>query len=340
MTKRVLILQLDGSLPNLALMRIAGHHRHLGDIVEYRAAHGRQSVEAGLYDAPYERVYAGLIFEKTRPLAKRLKQVYPRAILGGTGWDYTTTLADVGVPENTTPDYSHHPSYPHSIGFSQRGCRLTCSFCVVPKKEGRPASGEAIADIWRGEPYPRSLVLLDNDFFGLPDWPERTAAIRDGGFRVNFNQGINARFLTTETAGAIASVSYWDADFRKRRVYTAWDNRRDEARLFAGLDCLKAAGVPPAHVMVYVLVAYDHLRRIGSPTITDDDVYRVEQLRKWGADPYPMPFLRNRETIGFQRWVCRFVEKRGVSWAEYQRLGYYSRGTAPGSLFHETEGAA
>jgi hypothetical protein len=323
--RHVLILQLDGSLPNLALLRIAGHHGRAGDRVEFRAASGPRSVERGLFDAPYTRVYASLIFEKTRPLAERLKAAYPNAVIGGTGWDLTTTLSTAGVPEDAAPDYSHHPGFPHSIGFSQRGCRLRCSFCVVPRKEGGIRDGSPIRSIWRGDPHPKNLVLLDNDFFGVPEWPARVNEIRQGGFRVNFNQGVNARFLTPETATAIASLDYFDADFRKRRLYTAWDNRRDEERLFAGLDCLKRAGVSPGRVMVYVLVGYCHDTKSPRPHITPDDVYRVQKLRAWGADPYPMPFVRTRDTIGFQRWVCRFVEKSGVSWETYKASGYDSR---------------
>lgn len=337
----VLILQLDGSLPNLAVLRIVGHHRRQGDVVEFRAATGPQSVERGLYDAPYHRVYASLIFEKTRPLAQRLKQVFPNAIIGGTGWDKTTTLASVGIPEDTPPDYSHHPHYPHSIGFTQRGCRLKCSFCVVGEKEGGVKSVGPVASAWRGEPHPKNVVLLDNDFFGQEDWPALIGEMREGEFRVCFCQGINARFLTPETAAAIASVDYFDSDFRRRRLYTAWDNRRDEERLFRGLACLKDAGVPPGNVMVYVLVGYDHAAKAARPTITDDDVYRVRQLREWGADPYPMPFVRNRETIGFQRWVHRNADKAGVSWDDYRRMGFRSRyGSESGeSLFSEVPGA-
>ncbi len=306
-------------------MRIAGFHRAGGDEVEFRAAHGPQNIERGLYDVPYDHVYASLIFEKTRPLARRLREVYPRAVVGGTGWDCVTTLAAAGIPEDTPPDYSPWPNETRSIGFTQRGCRLKCSFCVVPKKEGAIADGTPIHDIWRGEPYPKNLILLDNDFFGHPAWREKVAEIRGGGFRVNFNQGINARFLTEETAAAIASVDYFDADFRKRRLYTAWDNRRDEDRLFRGLDALKAAAVPPGNVMVYILVGYDHTTRSGRGTITEDDVYRVRRLREWGADPYPMPFVRTKETRGFQKWVCRFAEKAGVSWEQFKALGYESR---------------
>jgi hypothetical protein len=337
--RHVLVLQLDGSLPNLALLRIAGFHRAQGDCVEYRVATGPQSVERGLYDTPYHRVYASLIFEKTRPLARRLVEVYPRAVLGGTGWDKTTTLETVGIPEDAAPDYSDHPNYPHSIGFTQRGCRLACSFCVVREKEGEVRPVGPVSAVWRGEPYPRNVVLLDNDFFGNPNWPELIAEMRAGHFRVSFNQGINVRLIGEKHAEAIASVDYFDPDFKRRRLYTAWDNREDENRLFRGLGHLKAAGVPPGNVTIYVLVAYDHATKTPRPTITADDVYRVEQLREWGADPYPMPFVRNRETIGFQRWVLRRAQKAGVSWEQFKRLGFDTRRghDAGPSLFDEPE---
>lgn len=32
----VLLLQLDGKIPNIALMRLAAHHRALGDVVVLR----------------------------------------------------------------------------------------------------------------------------------------------------------------------------------------------------------------------------------------------------------------------------------------------------------------
>src|SRR4051812_23643188 len=118
---RVLLLQLDGSMPNLALMRLAGHHHARGDEVTLRRAPTRAAVERQLGDE-FDAVYASLIFERTRPVAEQLRQVYPSAIVGGTGWDLTTTLEGLGV--EAQPDYSIYPDYPHSLGFSQRGCRL------------------------------------------------------------------------------------------------------------------------------------------------------------------------------------------------------------------------
>src|SRR4051812_17814692 len=117
----VLLVQLDGRLPNIALMRLAAHHRDRGDQVTLRQTTGPPAVERGLWDR-WDRVYASLLFERTRPLARRLLRAYPEAVVGGTGWDLRRTLEDVGVTTRR-PDYGVYPGYRPSIGFTQRGCR-------------------------------------------------------------------------------------------------------------------------------------------------------------------------------------------------------------------------
>lgn len=205
---RVLLCQIEGSFPNLALMRIAAHHRGLGDEVELR--HGADFTRR-LWDAAPDKVYASVIFLKSRPTAERLKSMFPAAVIGGTGWDLTTTLESVGIPAARNYedfDYTIYPAFRQSIGFSQRGCRLRCKFCVVPQKEGAMRSEQGIYSIWRHDPWPRELLLLDNDFFGNPGWRFLADDIREGGFKVSFNQGINARFLDDEAAETIASLDY------------------------------------------------------------------------------------------------------------------------------------
>jgi len=271
-------------------------------------------VEPGLFDEGWRGVYASLIFERTRPVAERLKLIYPDAVIGGTGWDRRIRLEDLGVTGSKL-DYSVYPGYLHSIGFTQRGCRLRCPFCVVPEKEGPVAEERSIRDIWRAEPYPRNLLLLDNDFFGAQRWRDRIREILDGDFRVCFSQGINARLLTEEAAAALASVPYYDDDFRCRRIYTAWDNRKDEARLFAGLNALVRHGVRPGEILVYMLIGY-------WPWETNEDrEYRRRKLREFGALPYPMPYVRTPELVGFQRWVVRRADLM-VSWDDYRRANF------------------
>ena len=314
---RVLLFQLDGKLPNIALMRIAAHHRNLGDAVTLRRlGNPNTAIQPDLFDRP-DLVYASAIFERTRVMCERLIETYPDAIVGGTGWKVERRLEDFGIT-TTKQDYTIYPQFLPSIGFTQRGCRLKCPFCVVPRKEGAVTTEQTIAAIWRGSPYPRHIILLDNDFFGQPGWQDRIDELRDGDFRVNFNQGINARMLTDETAAAIASVRYYDDGFKTRRIYTAWDNRKDEKRLFRGLQFLTSHGVKHDHIMVYMLIGY-------WPNETVDDwLDRRYALRAFGARPYPMPYVRTKETVGFQRWVIGAYDKR-VPWADWVKAGYEPR---------------
>jgi hypothetical protein len=159
------------------------------------------------------------------------------------------------------------------------------------------------------------VVLLDNDFFGQAGWRDRISEIVAGEFKVSFTQGINVRVIDEEIAAAVAGVQYYDHEFRTRRIYTAWDNRKDEARLFRGLDLLVKAGVRPDQIMVYMLIGY-------WPGETHDDRdYRRQRLREFGARPYPMPYVRTPELVGYQRWVVRRADLK-CSWEEYARARY------------------
>lgn len=324
---RILLWHLDGWLPNLALMRIAAHHRALGAVVELRRVSNGSSLDAKAWreieprfgDPAWDRVYASAIFERSRPLVERLVVLYPGVEVGGTGsWSLGRTLADVGIVDDGPLDYTPYPGFTASMGFTQRGCRFRCSFCVVPRKEGRARPHGTIAEIWRGEPQPRHLHLLDNDFFGNPLWRDRIAEIREGRFRVSFTQGINARVLSDEAAAAVASVDYRADDMRERRIYTAWDQLGDERVLFRGLDRLVAHGVKPDHIMVYMLVGH-------APGETHEQRdHRRRRLREYGCRPYPMPFVRTPELLGFQRWIVDAYDKT-IPWERWKAAHYNPR---------------
>jgi hypothetical protein len=49
MTARVLLWHLDGRLPNLALMRLAAHHRALGDVVELRRVNNSSALDEAAF---------------------------------------------------------------------------------------------------------------------------------------------------------------------------------------------------------------------------------------------------------------------------------------------------
>jgi len=213
-------------------------------------------------------------------------------------------------------DYSPWPAFRASIGFTQRGCRLSCKFCVVPGKEGKPRSVQTVTDIWRGSPYPKHLHLLDNDFFGQPEWRERIEEIRTGEFKVCFNQGINVRAMTPEVAEALASINYRDDQFSQRRLYTAWDNLKDEQTFFTGVALLEKAGVPPSHLMAYMLIGFAKGETWGRIH------HRFQRMAEKGIRPYPMVMdppvngLDRQQLKRFQRWAVTGLY-RAFPFSEY-----------------------
>lgn len=334
---RVLLLQLDGKFPNIALMKLSTHHKERGDSVRLKVVGNARAVDrVGIED--YDQVYASMIFKWSRPLAEQIQARHPHVVCGGSGWDVIpdsqnglvsigsrrehsviSKLADHGVTTQTM-DYSIYPTFDYSIGFTQRGCRLGCGFCDVPVKEGKVADAESIQEIWRGGSRPKKLILWDNDTFGSPRWRQNFQDIRDGGFRVSFNQGVNARLMNEENAEGLANLPCYNAEFTRRCIYTAWDNRKDEEVLFRGLHWLIKYGVRPETIMVYMLIGY-------WPGETHADrEYRRAKLRALGCMPYPMPYVRTRELVGFQRWVVPAYDKR-VNWADWTAASYQ-----PGNL--------
>jgi hypothetical protein len=305
MPQAVRITQLDGKLPNLALMRLAAFHRARGDEIVFT-----RSPHRGMFEPAYDRVYASAIFKFSAARIEKLRLEFPEAIIGGTGSGNLDTIEPI-VGGSTAVDYSLYPDFEGSIGFTQRGCRLSCKFCVVPTKEGKPRAESTVAAIWRGDPHPKHLHLLDNDFFGEPSWPDRIEEIRAGGFKVSFTQGINVRAMTPEVAAAIAGIEYRDDDFRRRRLYTAWDNLKDGDVFFRGVDMLEAAGVPPTNVMAYMLVGFDKKE-------TWERIWqRFNRMVERGIRPYPMVFDNDRKDLKrFQRWVVTGLY-RAVRFEDY-----------------------
>lgn len=322
--KTVRITQLDGKLPNVALMRLGAWHRAQGDRVFWE-----RGVTRRLDDPEYDVVYGSAIFAETAKAAAVFASQFPGAIIGGTGGDRTLRVEQFVPSQFTALDYSGYPNFTASIGYAMRGCRFKCGFCIVPKMEGEARSEGTIAQIWRGGDSPKHIHLLDNDFFGNPVWRDRVREVQAGGFKVCINQGINVRLLDDEQAHAIAEIAPWDDQFKRRRLYTAWDNIGDERVFFDGIDRLERAGWKPEWTFAYMLIGYD--RRETWERI----FHRFDRMVARGVRPYPMVFAgddrRPRPTEydrlkRFQRWVITGAHKV-ASFSDYSTARVRNKGT-------------
>ncbi len=306
------LLHCDGALPNLALMRLGSYFRARGEGVALVRGAGKRE----MWGEPGE-AFGSSIFRFSEPLRESIRREWGEVRWGGTGVRVESSLSEIDAAVDwggIAPDYSLYPDFRASLGFTQRGCRLKCSFCVVPKKEGAARSTATVADIWRGAPHKPWLLLLDNDFFGQAesDWRARVDEMRVGGFKVCFSQGINIRQVDEASAAALASLEYRDNQFQTRVLYTAWDSLGDEKRFKRGVDLLARAGVPPKHLRVYMLVGF-------APGETFAEVkYRFDEMVALGCEPYPMVYDRSRrDLMAFARWAIRGLY-RAVPWEAYR----------------------
>ena len=101
------------------------------------------------------------------------------------------------------------------------GCPRKCAFCAVPRLEGKfgflqsPLEQIQAATERHGER--RHLVMLDNNVLGCPQLESIIADIASAGFEakarhgrasrtVDFNQGLDARLVTAETARLLSTI--------------------------------------------------------------------------------------------------------------------------------------
>ena len=292
---KIALYDVDSKIPNLALMKLTRfYHDRDDDVVSFDP---KFPLEHGTFD----KVYASKVFK----FSPTFDLDPERMTIGGTGWDLTTVLPP-GI-EALQPDYTLYPDFDGNIGFAMRGCRFRCKFCVVPQKEGRPRSNNAIADLLVNDSD--FLYLLDNDFFGNPEWAERIKEIRDLDLRVNFSQGLNIRIITNEQCKALASVRFVNSSGKYKMVTFAWDQPKDERLIYRGIERCKTAGIKPWMMQFFVLIGFD--------STPEEDLHRVQSILAVGADPYAMPYDKaDPYQKAFARWVNRRLCKT-VPWEDY-----------------------
>ena len=187
--------------PNLALCKIARYHKQQGDDVEWAVP---------LF-GHYDRIYMSKVFNFTPDdnSCYDAKEV----IRGGTGYDIASQLPD--EIDRLQPDYSIYPNIPSdtAYGFLTRGCPNKCPWCVVPRKEGRIRpymDCDEIAIEGRTK-----LVLMDNNILAAGDYAkQQMRKIIERGYRIDFNQAIDARLVTDEFAELLANIKWIDRRIR------------------------------------------------------------------------------------------------------------------------------
>ena len=190
------LIDVDGhNFPNLALMKLSAYHKSNGDNVEWYWMGGH-----------YDVVYMSKVFTHTPDFLYAIGNA-ESVVRGGTGYDIFSKLPD--DVDCLQPDYSIYPwiDKKTAYGFLTRGCPNKCPWCVVPRKEGRIRpymDCDEIAIDGR-----TNLALMDNNILAAGDYAvSQLEKIIERGYKVDFNQGLDARLVTPSVAELLARVKW------------------------------------------------------------------------------------------------------------------------------------
>ena len=190
---RVGLLSVDSDYPNLALMKISRYHRLKGDTVEWYNPLDH-----------YDKVYSAKVFSFTPDYGYYINA--DSVEFGGTGYDLEKKLPrDIDLIQ---PDYSIYPQIDSktAYGFITRGCPNRCKWCVVPNKEGKISPYMDVEEI--AIDGRNNLILMDNNVLASDYGITQIEKIVNRKYRVDFNQGLDARLVTPEIAHLLSKVEW------------------------------------------------------------------------------------------------------------------------------------
>ena len=188
---KILLINIDSTIPNLALAKIEMYHKSLGDEI---------IKDMLFYAELVDKIYVSCIFTKNRYKAREYEKY--NAIIGGSGYDIKSNLPD--EIEVLNPKIN--------IGFASRGCIRKCEFCIVPEKEGWIRGVGDLYDIWDGES--KLVTFLDNNILAIPDhFKIICEQAQENNLMIDFNQGLDIRLLTDDIAKTISKTKLKELRF-------------------------------------------------------------------------------------------------------------------------------
>lgn len=289
---RVLLVDIDSKIPNLALMKISTYHKAQGDIVGFNVTEPTHA-------------YISCIFRKNKAIvdsaAYMLRMENPNIIIdmGGPGYDLKKILPE--TIEASQPDYTLYPGIDYALGFTTRGCIRRCPFCIVPIKEGKIKHIQPIESIYR--PEYRAIKLLDNNILADPDnFKHIVDFCAEHKVKLDVSQGLDIRLLNKDLAQYIARIN------PLKKLDFAFDDIKEEPAVRRGIELLKNAGVNVRSMVQF----YVYCDRSAGPYGIDSAIYRCQLLKALGTNAYVMLNIDatpSDDMKHLKRWANRTSKK-------------------------------
>jgi len=285
---KILLLDIDSTIPNLALMKISAHHKSIGDDVGFTNT-----------DNP-DIVYASIIFKKNKTLANSLVFYYPDAeiIIGGSGYSLDSHLPE--DIELLKPDYDIYPEIDYSLGYTTRGCNRSCGFCIVPEKEGFFKIVTHPSQFY--DKRYKKIVFLDNNILLDRTWFfEVTDFCIEHELSVWFTQGLDIRLVDELNAKRLAELKTY------KGFHFAFDNSSMSELIKEKCELLKSVGINiRSNTQFYVYCDSDQAY--------DDAVWRCRYLKELGTNPFVQYNIDKKPTKRISQ-LRRWANRKQAFWA-------------------------
>ena len=258
-------------------MKISSWHKSQGDSVEF--------VNPVMH---YNKVYMSKIFTESKEPDYEIK--CDDVVRGGSGYDLKNKLPY--EIEHSYPDYSLYPQYDFALGWLTRGCpRCNHSFCITPIKDGCKSIKVAdLSEFWKDQ---KKIVLLDQNILACKERMNLLGQLQDSKAEVEFNGGMDARFVNDEIIEELRKIKVKDYHF-------AWDDPRED--LEPNFLKIKESGLKnPNQIGVYVLTNFW--------SSIEQDLHRIYTLRSMGFMPFVMIFNKQMYVDSRGHWLSG-VEKK------------------------------
>lgn len=208
---KILLIDADSKIPNLALMKLSTYYKKKGAQVDLMRLNipfqnfvRKRKVKRRIIDATkYDKGYCSIIFEEAIAFFENDDIIIKGNVeYGGTGFDLKIKLPE--NIESLPPDYDIYPDNDISYGFISRGCIRNCYFCKVPRKEGMIKQVATVDEIVKHD----KVRFMDNNFLALPNHIEILKELVDKQIDCEFNQGLDIRLITKQNSELLSKLNY------------------------------------------------------------------------------------------------------------------------------------
>lgn len=279
-----LIGRVKHRFPNLVCMKLSGYYKEQGADVELKLDYENLDF--------YDKVFISKVFTDT-PIDESVLKL-PNVEYGGTGFFFDKAPSLPNEIEHYMPDYHLYDGWvkgrleqgvrkselkeytDYSIGFLTRGCFRKCGFCVNQKYD-HVFKHSPLSEFY--DPTRRKICLLDDNFFGCPNWKEMFQELVDTGRPFKFKQGMDERILTDEKCEMLFSAKY-DGDY-----IFAFDNIKDYELIESKLQLIRKYS-QSKYITFYILVGFENTD-IGDVVSMWE---RIALLMKYKCRPYIMKY--------------------------------------------------